>query len=146
MLIGNPTRQPKLSTQRLRLLQSDNSIRADLNYSFDDRPWLLLNKQEVFAANYLMGPQKLSALAANAPLYRDDTPILEYQTARNEYDQRRVHPLLEKYLDSPDSIFAQQIPISAEAKIIQIRAELVHDTLQDKFQRVPQRNTTERIQ
>lgn len=91
-----------------------------------------MNKKEVFAANYLMGPQELTKLAANALPYYDDRPILEYQTARNAYNRTRFHDLIEKNLDSPDTIFAQKIRIASEAKIIQIRDETIHDSLKDK--------------
>jgi spermidine synthase len=129
ILIGNPSQQPKLSTQRLKLLQSNITLRSDLNYSFDDKPWLLMNKKEVFAANFMMGPEKLSKLSSGAHLYKDDIPILEYQTARNIYARTRFHEVIEKNMDSPDTIFAQKIRISTEAKILQIREETVHESL-----------------
>ncbi len=129
ILVGNAISQPKLSTERLKLLQNDKRIRADLAYSFENRPWLVMNKQEVFAANYLMGPDKLSKLAATVHPYYDDRPILEYQTARNAYNRTRFHALIEKNMDSPDSIFAHKIRIVSEARIIQIREETVHESL-----------------
>jgi spermidine synthase len=131
ILVGSVTRQPKLSSKRISLLQSDSRIREDLDYSFEDTPWLLMNKKEVFAANYLMGPQKLAKISADVSPYRDDRPILEYQTARNIYSRTRFHTLIEKYLDSPDTIFAQKIRIASEAKIIRIREETVHDSLNE---------------
>jgi spermidine synthase len=134
ILVGNPSQQPKLSTQRLKLIQSNIKLRSDLNYSFDDKPWLLMNKKEVFAANYLMGPEKLSALSVGALLYKDDVPILEYQTARNIYSRTRFHEMIEKNMDSPDTIFAQKIRIESEAKILQIREETVHEALKVKNQ------------
>lgn len=132
ILIGSATEQPLLSTQRLSLLQTNRALRADLDYSFDNKPWLLMNKKEVFAANYLMGPEALSELTADAPLYTDDRPILEYQAARNTYNRQRFHSLIEKNMDSPDSIFAQKIRIALEAKILQIREETIHDALKEK--------------
>lgn len=132
ILVGNSTCQPKLDPKRLALLQSDAGIRTDLDYSFEGRPWLLMNKQEVFAANYLMGPQKLAKLADDAAPYRDDKPILEYQTARNAYNRTRFHTLIEKNLESPDTIFAQKIRIASEARIIRIREENIHESLKEK--------------
>jgi spermidine synthase len=129
ILIGNATEQPLLSPKRLDMLQNNRTLRADLNYSFDDKPWLMMNRQEVFAANFLMGPETLSELTAAAPLYTDDRPILEYQAARNTYDGRRFHTLIEKNMDSPDTIFAHKIRIALEAKILQIREETVHEAL-----------------
>ncbi|HIJ81736.1 MAG TPA: fused MFS/spermidine synthase [Desulfuromonadales bacterium] len=129
ILIGSPTQQPRLSEQRLMLLQNDKRLRSDLKYSLDNKPWLLLNRKDVFAANYLMGPEKLARLSASAPLYRDERPILEYQTARTTYSLTRLHDLIEKNMDSPDTIFAGKIPVSSEAKIIQIREETVHESL-----------------
>lgn len=132
ILVGSTTEQPLLSNKRLKLLQSDEIIRKDLDYTHNDMPWLLMNKKEVFAANFLMGPRTLSMLAADAHLYSDDRPTLEYQTARNTYNRRRFHALIEKNMDSPDSIFAQKIRIASEAKIIRIREETVHDSLKEK--------------
>ncbi len=134
ILIGNPSQQPKLSSKRLKLLQSDRTLRSDLNYSFDNKPWLLMNKKEVFAANYLMGPEKLAMLSSGAHLYKDDLPLLEYQTARNIYSPTRFHEVIEKNMDSPDTVFAQKIRIASEAKIIQIREETIHETLMVKNQ------------
>lgn len=129
ILIGNTTEQPLLSTKRLDLLKNNDKVRSDLNYSFNDRPWLLMNKKEVFAANYLMGPQTLSRLSAAANPYSDDRPILEYQTARTIYARTRFHSLIEKNLESPDTIFAQKIRIASEAHIVRIREENVHEML-----------------
>jgi len=129
ILIGNATHQPLLNAKRLGLLQSDRKLREDLDYSYDKIPWLLMNDKNVFAANFLMGPETLSKLSAKAPLYSDDRPILEYQTARNIYSRERFHTLIEKNMDSPDKIFARKIPVSTEAHIIRIREETVHETL-----------------
>ena len=91
-----------------------------------------MNKQDVFASNYLMGPERLSKLTAEATLYNDDRPILEYQTARNIYARTRFHEVIEKNMDSPDTIFAHKIRLVSEANIIQIRAETVHESLKGK--------------
>jgi spermidine synthase len=132
MLIGNAVKPPQLSPTRLGLLRNSGKVRADLAYSFDDKPWLLMNRKEVFAANFLMGPQKLSELSAAVPSYRDNRPILEYQAARTVYSLPRVHAFIEKNLDSPAAIFAQGIRVASEAKIVQIREETVHETLKEK--------------
>ncbi len=132
ILIGNAASQPQLSKKRLDLLQNDRTLHADLNYSHDDTQWLLMNNKDVFAANYLMGPEKLSKLSAGVPLYKDERPVLEYQTARNIYSRSRFHDLIEKNMDSPATIFAQKIRIASEVKIIQIREETVHETLREK--------------
>lgn len=129
ILIGNAAEQPLLSARRLGMLQDDATLRSDLNYSFNGRPWLLMNKKEVFAANYLMGPQTLSRLSAHSQLYRDDRPILEYKTARTAYARSRFHKLIENNLSTPDTIFDHKIPIAMEARIIRIREENVHEML-----------------
>ena len=129
ILIGSSSEQPQLSNNRLTLLQSDETLRADLDYAHNDEPWLMMNKMEVFAANFLMGPKTLARLSANAPLYNDDQPILEYRAAQNTYNRSRFHTLIEKNLDSPDTIFAQKIRVATEVKIMQIREDMVHGTL-----------------
>jgi len=131
VLIGNATEQPLLQTKRLDLLQSDKKLHADLDYSFNNKPWLLMNKKDVFAANFLMGPKNLSKLSADASLYRDDRPVFEYQTARNIYAPKRLHTLIEKNMESPETVFAQKIPVATEAHIIRIREENVHEMLAD---------------
>jgi spermidine synthase len=132
ILIGNATRQPLLSKKRLQLLQSDSRLRADLDYSYSNNPLQLMNMKEVFAANFLMGPQTLSKLSASAAVYNDDRPILEYQTARNTYARTRFHDLIENNLDSPDTIFYKKIKIVAESTIDQIREETLHESLKEK--------------
>jgi spermidine synthase len=131
ILIGSTSEQPLLSNKRLKLLQSDENLREDLEYTHTGMPWLTMNKKNVFAANYLMGPEKLAKLSADAPVYTDDLPILEYQAARNMYNRTRFHTLIEKNMDSPDTIFAQKIRIATEAKILLIREETVHETLKE---------------
>jgi hypothetical protein len=48
------------------------------------------------------------------------------------YSRTRFHELIEKNMDSPDTIFAQNIGIALEAKIIEIREETIHDALKEK--------------
>lgn len=131
ILVGSTSKQPLLRKNRLTLLQGDETLRTDLDYSHYDMPWQMMNKKEVFAANFLMGPQTLLKLSADAPLYSDDRPVLEYQTARNTYNRRRFHALIEKNMDNPDTIFAQTIRIATEAKIMEIREETVHEALKE---------------
>jgi len=131
ILIGNATQQPMLTTKRLKLLKTDGAVSADLDYSYDGAPWLAMNKKEVFTANFLMGAQTLSKLAAAAPLYRDDRPILEYLTARSSYSPERVHALIEKNLDGTETILSEKTGIASELKILQIREENVHNSLKE---------------
>jgi hypothetical protein len=131
ILVGSTSEQPLLRKKRLEMLQGDEILRADLDYTHYEMPWQMMNKKEVFAANFLMGPQTLLKLSADAPVYSDDRPVLEYQTARNTYNRRRFHALIEKNMDSPDKIFAQTIRIATEAKIMEIREETVHEALKE---------------
>jgi spermidine synthase len=132
ILIGGASSQPVLSAKRLQLLQNDRTIHADLDYSYEYNSLLIMSQKEVFAANFLMGPNTLSRLSFNSPLYTDDRPILEYQTAGNIYDRTRFHELIEKNLDSPDTIFDQKLRIISESIIDQIREETLHNTLAEK--------------
>ena len=91
-----------------------------------------MNRKEVFAANFLMGPHTLARLTATAPLYGDDKPVLEYQTARNIYLPSRFHQLIEKNLEGPEAIFAQKISLVTGGKIAKIREETVHEMLAEK--------------
>jgi spermidine synthase len=132
ILVGNATQQPLLSPKRLGLLQGDPGLRADLDFSYDGSPWLAMNQKEVFAANFLMGPQTLAKLSAAAPRYHDDRPVLEYQAARNRYQPERLHALIEKNLDHPERILTEKIRITSELKMLQIREQNVHNSLAGK--------------
>jgi spermidine synthase len=129
ILIGGTTHQPLLDAKRLDVLRNNRKIRSDLDYSFDGKPLLAMNQPEVFAANFLMGAATLSRVSGHAPLYRDDRPILEYQTARTAYAPGRFHGLIEHNMDMPKTIFADMVSAVTEATIIKIRAETVHKTL-----------------
>jgi spermidine synthase len=129
ILVGNTTQQPKLTPERLALLQSDTGIRSDLEYSYDLKPAQLMNQKNVFAANFIMGPETLAKLAGNALLYNDDRPILEYQAARTLYLPGRFHELIEDNLEQPDTIFARKIQLATGTDIARIRAENIHDML-----------------
>ena len=76
-----------------------------------------------------MRPETLAKLAAAAPLYNDDRPTLEYQTARNVYLPGRFHQLIKKNLERPEAIFSQKISLATEAAITKIREEAVHAML-----------------
>lgn len=132
ILVGGASRQPLVTAQRLALLQNDRRIHADLDYSHHDQPWLKMNQQDVFAAHFLMGAETLAKLSAKAVPYRDDRPVLEYQTARNIYLPSRFHELIEKNLDNPDAVFAQKISVAKEVTIATIREEIIHEALDGK--------------
>jgi spermidine synthase len=132
ILIGNTTTQPQLSATRLELLQGNRKIHEDLDYSYDNNQSLSINRKDVFAANFLMGPVALSRLSASAELYNDDRPTLEYQTASNVYLPGRFHGLIEKKLERPGVIFSQKISAELEAQITKIREQTVHEMLVNK--------------
>jgi Flp pilus assembly protein TadD len=96
LLVGSPAGPPRLSEQRLRLLEIDATVHADLEYSHWDGRDFWLNQPQVLAGSYLCGPRELAALAAGAALLRDDRPALEYAVRNVAATQALELPTLER--------------------------------------------------
>jgi spermidine synthase len=107
LLIGSRDRDPVLAEGRLRLLESDAKIHADLAFSHWDGEPHWLNRPEVLAGGYLCGSRSLAALSEGAPLLHDDRPELEY-SARNRStvwrSLRSTLDLLRRHLGPVDEI------------------------------------------
>jgi len=55
-------------------------VNADLEYSYWGGTNHWLNRPEVFFAGFLAGPAGLAAIAGTGRVYRDDRPVLDYET------------------------------------------------------------------
>jgi tetratricopeptide (TPR) repeat protein len=110
LLIGSRDGDPRLTEPRLRLVESDPKIRADLAYSHWDGETYWMNRPAVLVGGYLCGPRALAELAAGAPLLRDDRPVLEY-AARNAISEHGLEiptlRLLRKHLGAVEEILDQ---------------------------------------
>ncbi len=84
LLIGSKSMQPKLTGKRLALLHSDTAVRSDLQFYYWGGYKNYVNKPEVFTAGYLSNSSGLKKLVEDAQIYRDNKPLLEYQSAKNQ--------------------------------------------------------------
>ncbi len=94
---------------------SNEKIRRDLEYSHWGGPLYWLNRPQVFLGSYLMGSGGLAELANEAPVYRDDRPVLDYAVARAFVHRTNALPtldLLHKHLEP----FATLMPIGSDEK------------------------------
>jgi spermidine synthase len=90
LLIGANASTIEISTERLDLQSTRETIRDDLARSHWGGPAHWLNDPLVFLGGFLVGPRGLAELAVDADIYRDDRPVLDYATAREGGAQRRV--------------------------------------------------------
>ena len=81
LLIGVNDEQVKLHRTALKRLSSDERLHRDLRYGYWGGSKYWLNRPQVLLAGHLMGPRGLADLAADARLYRDDLPVLDYATS-----------------------------------------------------------------
>jgi spermidine synthase len=81
LLIGVNDGQFKLNRTAVDRLSANDQVHQDLRYSHWGGPAHWLNRPEVFLGSYVMGPRGLADLAADARLYRDDLPVLDYATS-----------------------------------------------------------------
>jgi spermidine synthase len=82
LLLGVNGDHIELAMDRLGLLASQAAVNADLRFAHWGGPAHWLNQPAIFLAGFLVGPQGLAALAAGAPIERDDRPQLAYAARR----------------------------------------------------------------
>ena len=107
---------------------SSEKICRDLEYSHWGGPLYWLNRPQVFLGSYLMGSGGLAKLANEAPVYRDDRPVLDYAVARAFVNRTNALPtldLLQKHLEP----FATLMPVGPDEKrtIEEIRTKNLHE-------------------
>lgn len=88
LLIGRRDAPLRLAGERLALLTRDGAVRSDLRWAHWGGESNWQNRPATFLAGFLSGPRGLAALAAGAPVYRDDRPVLAYATSRARPAQR----------------------------------------------------------
>ncbi len=80
LLIGRTDGPVLLQGNRLQELENE-ALARDLAFSHWGGPRFHVNRPENFAAAYLVGAQGLAAIATGAAHYRDDRPVLDYETS-----------------------------------------------------------------
>lgn len=101
-----------------KLLDMDEEIHADLQYSHWGGVGYSLNQPHVFWGGYLMGAEGLDSLTVEADTYWDDRPILDYETVQNvESDELVFAEMLYKYRDSISAL----MPGEVDARIADVQ-------------------------
>jgi spermidine synthase len=135
LLLGSPSGPLSLTTARLKLLYTDNAVKNDLMYNYFGGPDFYLNRKEIFLAGFLCGPQGLSKLAAEAPVYRDDLPKLEYfiHNVHETSSEDKIINLITLNMESVTTIMHERIDKSNLSWINQVREFNLNDLIADNF-------------
>ncbi len=102
-------------------LQPNNKVYEDLEFNYWGGEEYSLNRKNILAANYLYGPKELQNMVGDGPIYNDNRPVLEYQTARKQSNEPFISDL-EAHVAS----IADILPESGHPKIIK-GSEFVRD-------------------
>lgn len=121
ILVGSPNRDLAIRKDGVAELRKNKQVVADLFFGYPGAEEHFLNKPEVLAASFLMGPEGLEKISAAAPLLSDDKPILEYGTARTSFSPQRFKKIFEEQHESPRQIigFADPEPIMGKVTRVQ---------------------------
>ncbi|MBW1805603.1 MAG: fused MFS/spermidine synthase, partial [Deltaproteobacteria bacterium] len=132
LLVGSVGDRIMFRSERLKLLTSNDRVHTDLRFSYWGGPGHWLNQREILLANFLCGPESLSQLVADAPVYRDDLPSLEYLTSHERtISPRPVIDLIRLFLDPPDLIVGQETDVLDTERIQSIREQNLNDIMAD---------------
>jgi spermidine synthase len=110
LLIGRRDAPLRLAGERLAVLTRDGAVRSDLQWAHWGGESNWQNRPATFLAGFLSGPRGLAALAAGAPAYRDDRPVLAYATSRARPAQRHETAnvdLLRRHLQPVTAVLAE---------------------------------------
>ena len=122
LLIGCSGGHPTLSNNRLNILSTDGPVKTDLYYSYFGGPDFYLNRREVFLAGFLCGPESLAKITANAPVYCDDLPRLEYSVAKQDhFDPVTILNFIAQNLDPLSQVLDENLNATTLSQIQLIR-------------------------
>jgi spermidine synthase len=128
LLIGSPSDRLILSSERLNSLSIDGPVKKDLFYTYFGGPDFYLNRLDVFLAGFLCGPDSLAKLTAQAQVYRDNLPTLEYLTAsQGSTKPETIVNLIAQNLDPSSLIQRENLAGTTLNKIQDIRTLYLND-------------------
>ena len=113
LLVGVNADRIGVPAERLDVLSSRPAVHADLRYSPWGGPAHWLNQPHAFLGGFLSGPRGLAALAAGAPIERDDRPMLAYasRAARAEdANELRLLDTLRSHLEPLADVLQGPLP------------------------------------
>jgi spermidine synthase len=133
LLLGSQSGPLSLSTARLKLLDADKAIKTDLMFNYFGGPDFYLNRKEIFLASFLCGPQGLAKLAADAPVYRDDLPKLEYFIYNTHETSDKIINFIMQNMESVTTIVPERIDESDLSWINHVRELNLNDLIAENF-------------
>jgi len=131
LLIGLKANRVELNSSVLASLSANKQVSQDLDYSHWGGHEHRLNRPLVFLSGFLMGPDGLSDLAAGAPLYRDNRPVLDYATRDAQDiqtdDELSILQELRKHLEPVSAVFDLNLSSNQLTAIDDIRSKNMGD-------------------
>lgn len=121
ILIGSPDRDLAIRKDGVAALRRNPKVVADLFFGYPGTEEYFLNRPEVLAASFLMGPEGLARISSGAPILSDDKPVLEYGTARTGFSPQRFKKLFEEQHESPKQIIGFTDPDAILEKVTRIQ-------------------------
>jgi len=132
LLIGSLESEIRLSPERLALIVDDERIHRDLEYSPWGGPKYWLNQPAMILGGFLAGRDGLENLAADAAVYHDDRPYLEY-TANSHFSAAEfpVLQLIQANLDPIESVLDDDANSELVSQAQTIRTKNLRDIAAD---------------
>jgi len=133
ILIGSIDSEIVLTPKRLNLLQTNEKIKRDLEYSYWGGNINQLNNPGTFSAGFLLNSSALEEMAGDVEIYSDEIPVLEYETSAVEsYDSVKVASILKlvkSHLSSPAGILKKEYPGDVVSRMEKIQKLNIDDIL-----------------
>ena len=105
LLIGTTSDEIKLREDRLVLIEGNETVHDDLQFTYWGSPNRALNERPFFLAGFLLGPNGLRDLAAGADVYHDDLPYLEFNTSWLRQNCEAIAGMLLEQLETVQAIY-----------------------------------------
>jgi spermidine synthase len=130
LLLGGRDGLPRVDFTALAQRLAQPRIAQDLRYSHWGGAAEQLGRPSALLGSYLCGPAELEAIAAGAPLLRDDRPVLEVTARAADELQARELPIVELlrgHLGSFEQLTLDPLPPDSMAVAASIRAANLGD-------------------
>ena len=136
LLIGSTANELRFPSESRRRLSEDDEIHKDLRFAYWGGPAYWLNQWEIFLASFLMGPESLAKITAQASVYQDDVPDLEYIAAKRIIKSKKLTiDLIRPHLDPIQVVLGEKLDDKTLSKIQSAREKNVRDIMAEYLYR-----------
>jgi spermidine synthase len=136
LLIGSVKAPIKLKPHRLALLQSNDTIKTDLQYSYWGGQDHWLNQTQNFLAGFMSGSREVQQIAGTAPIYIDNHPVLAYATSHSDMfdrSEKQLTKLLAGNLTSVEEIYNGDLSPDMVKKVEYQRDNNINNLLAETY-------------